>query len=296
MPKTVITRPRIACEIAADRVVAARAHEGTMLMDVHSARRLSEGALVPGLAAGNVVRPEEIRLAVADVLAAVGGRSRDLVVVIPDAAVRVMLLDFETLPDDPTEAAGIVRFRLRKSLPFDIDQAALSYQAHRGDGNIRVVAAVAPRAVIQEYEAIFTDLGYAPGVVLPSMLATLGVVSGERPTMVVKIDRGTITVAIVDGAELRLFRTLENPGGARVHGPQVASEIYPSVVFFEDTFGEHIEGILVSGASAAEIAPALQEQSNARVQDLPLGRYVTGELPADVPGWSLAGVAGALLG
>ncbi len=296
MPQTVSPRPRVACEIAADRVVAARAHEGSLLMDLHSSRRLSEGALLPGLAPGNVVRRDEIRLAVSDVLAAVGGRGHDLVVVIPDAAVRVMLLDFESLPDDPAEAAGIVRFRLRKSLPFDIDQSALSYQARRSDGNIRVVAAVAPRTVIQEYEALFTELGYAPGVVLPSMLATLGVVSGERPTMVVKIDRGTITVAIVDGAELRLFRTLENPGGARLNGPQVASEIYPSVVFFEDTFGEHIEGILVSGAAAEEVAPALQEQSSARVQDLPLGRYVTGELPADVPGWSLAGVAGALLG
>jgi type IV pilus assembly protein PilM len=296
MPQTVRTRPRIACEIAADRVVAARAHEGAMLMDVHSTRRLSDGTVVPGLAPGNVLHKEELRLAVSDVLATVGGRTRDLMVIIPDAAVRVMLLDFESLPEDPAEAAGIVRFRLRKSLPFDIDQAALSYQAHRGEENIRVVAAVAPRAVIQEYESVFVDLGYSPGVVLPSMLATLGVVSGERPTMVVKIDRGTITVAIVDGDELRLFRTLENPGGARVNGAQVASEIFPSVVFFEDTFGEHIEGILVSGASASEIAPALQEQSNARVQDLPLARYVTGDLSPDVPGWSLAGVAGALLG
>ncbi len=296
MPMTVRTRPRIACEIAADRVVAARAHEGSRLLDVHSTRRLSAGAVVPNLSASNIARSDELRLAASDVLAAVGGRTRDLVVVIPDAAVRVMLLDFETLPEDAAEASGIVRFRLRKSLPFDIDQAALSYQAHRSEGNIRVVAAVAPRPVIQEYEEIFTGLGYAPGIVLPSMLATLGVVGGERPTMVVKIDRGTITVAIVDGAELRLFRTLENPGGARLSGAQVASEIYPSVVFFEDTFGEHIEGILISGTPAAEIAPALQEQSSARVQDLPLGRYVTGDLPPEVPGWLLAGVAGALLG
>lgn len=296
MPLSPKHRPRIACEIAADRVVAGRAREGAMLMDVYSTRRLSEGAVVPGLGAGNVLRKDELRLAVSDVLAAVGGRARDAVVIIPDAAVRVMLLDFDALPEEPAEAAAIVRFRLRKSLPFDIDQAALSYQARRSEGAIRVVAAVAPRAVIHEYESVLAELGYSPGVVLPSMLATLGVVGGERPTMVVKVDRGTITVAIVDGAELRLFRTLESPGGARINGQQVASEIYPSVVFFEDTFGEHIEGILVSGAAASDIAPALQEQSNARVQDLPVARYVSGDLPSDVPGWSLAGVAGALLG
>ena len=41
---------------------------------------------------------------------------------IPDAAVRVLLLDFDTLPEKTTEAEPIVRFRLRKSVPFDADQ------------------------------------------------------------------------------------------------------------------------------------------------------------------------------
>lgn len=296
MPQNLSPRPRIACEIAADRVVAARAQEGASLMEVYSTRRLSEGAVVPGLASGNVARPDELRLAVSDVLNAVGGRTRDVIVVIPDAAVRVMLLDFDTLPENAVEAAGVVRFRMRKSLPFDIDQAALSYHAHRTEAGIRVVAAVAPRPVVQEYESLFTELGYAPGVVLPSTLASLGIVSGEQPTMVVKLDRGTLTVAIVDGPELRLFRTIENPGGTRIDGPQIATEIYPSVVFFEDTFGAHLDGILVAGVAASDIGPALQEQSNARVQDMPTSRFVSGALPSDVPGWSLAGVAGALLG
>jgi type IV pilus assembly protein PilM len=296
MPETGRSRPRIACEVALDRVVAARAGEHGSLLDVYSTRTLSAGAVAPGLASGNVVRSDELRLAISDVLAAVGGRTRDLIAVVPDAAVRVMLLDFDTLPENQQEASSIVRFRLRKSLPFDIDQAALSYQARRSNGAVRVVAAVAPRAVIQEYESAFHDAGYAPGVVLPSMLATLGIVSSEKPTMVVKIDGVTITVAIVDGDELRLFRTLENPAGTRVTGAQIAAEIYPSVVFFEDTFGARIEGILVGGTSAADIAPALREQANARVQDLPGARYLSGTLTSDVPGWSLAAVAGALLG
>ncbi len=286
----------MACEVAADRVVAARAGERGSLVDVFSARTLSSGAVAPGLASGNVVRSDELRLAISDVLAAVGGNKRDVIAVVPDAAVRVLLLDFDTLPEQPQEAASVVRFRLRKSLPFDVDQAALSYQARPANGNLRVVAAVAPRAVIQEYEAAFHDAGYAPGVVMPSMLAALGIVDSQGPTMVVKVDGVTITVAIADRDELRLFRTLENPAGTRVNGTQLAAEVYPSVVFYEDTFGARIESILVAGVPVADVAPALQEQANARVQELPARRYLSGTLPADVPGWSLAGVAGALLG
>ena len=296
MPDARKTRPRIACEVAADRVVAARATENGSLVDVYSTRTLSAGAVAPGLAPANVVRRDELRLAISDVLAAVGGRTRDVIAVVPDASVRVLLLDFDTLPEDPQEAASIVRFRLRKSLPFDVDQAALSYQARRTNGALRVVAAVAPSTVIQEYESAFREAGYSPGVVLPSMLAALGIVDSEGPTMVVKVDGVTITVAIVDRDELRLFRTLENPAGTRVSGAQIGAEIYPSVVFYEDTFGAKVERILVAGVVAADIAPALQEHVNARVQDLPAARYLSGGLSADVPGWSLAGVAGALLG
>ncbi len=294
MPTSTSPRPRIACEIAADRVVAARAGDRNSMVETYTSRNLSRGVLAPGLASGNVLRGDELRNAISGALANVGGRSHDVTIVVPDAAVRVMLLDFDTLPDNAEEAASIIRFRLRKSLPFDIDQAALSYDAHRTNG-VRVVAAVAPRTIIEEYESAVRDSGYIPGVVLPSMIATLGIVTGERPTMVVKVDPGTVTVAIIDGDELRLLRTLENPAGMQISGAQLASDIYPSVVFFEDTFGEKIENILAGGTSPAELGAALQEQTTAKVRELPIGRYIGGTALSEVAPWTLSAVAGALV-
>ena len=47
---------------------------------------------------------------------------------VPDAAVRVLMLDFDSLPAKVQEAMPIVRFRLRKLMPFEVDDAAVSYQ------------------------------------------------------------------------------------------------------------------------------------------------------------------------
>ena len=47
---------------------------------------------------------------------------------------RVVLLDFDTLPSNPAEAEGVVRFRLKKSLPFDVDKAKVSYHAQTALG------------------------------------------------------------------------------------------------------------------------------------------------------------------
>ena len=176
MSETHISRPRIACEITADRVVAARAAEKALNLEAATAAPLAAGILTPGLQQANVTDRAKLLPMLRDALAAVAGRSRDVCVVIPDASTRVLLLDFETLPEKPVDADAVVRFRLKKSLPFDVDQAAVSFDRQGTTNPVRVVAAVTPRAVLEEYESLVRDAGYNPGAVLPSMLAVLGLV------------------------------------------------------------------------------------------------------------------------
>ena len=80
-----------------------------------------------------------------------------MIAIVPDAAVRVVLLEFDTLPADAEEALGVVRFRLKKSLPFDVDKAKVSYHAQKTSDGVRVVAAVALASVLEDYEAAFRE-------------------------------------------------------------------------------------------------------------------------------------------
>ncbi len=296
-------RPRMACEISASRVIAARASDDGSSLEAHTSRPLSAGSVAPGLSASNVNDREALRQAVRSALEVVVRRSKDVIVVLPDAAVRVVLLDFESFPEKESDAAALVRFRLRKTLPFDVEQAAVSYHLQGGAaeagraGGVSVVAAVAPLAVVAEYESAFTDAGYTPGVVMPSMVAALGVVDARRPTLVVKTDAITTTVAIVEQDQIRLIRTLENKPGAG--GEQLAEEIYPSVVFFQDSYGADLERVLVGGqvpVQGLEAALALQTGLKVRplVDDSRLSATLAGG--GSTPIGSLAGVTGALPG
>lgn len=298
MTSTNTTRPRLACEILSDRVVAGRAAEKRDYLELYTARPLPGGAVIPSLAAANVSDTVVLRQAVAEALAAVSGHSRDLIAVIPDAATRVFLLDFDTLPERSAEASAVVRFRLRKSLPFDVERAQVSFQARRSNGAVKVVAAVASLAVIEEYEALFRDSGYSPGVVVPSMLAALGPLEAGRPTLVAKVDAGSITVAIVERGELRLLRTLENPHGTAVGGRQLADQVHPSLVFFQDTYGAPIERILLAGTPLLDqVARELEGQAGIKVEPLLTSRYLGTSLSGDLePKSALAGVVGALVG
>ncbi|MEO6119635.1 MAG: hypothetical protein ABIP12_03010 [Terriglobales bacterium] len=291
------SRPRLACEISGERVIAARLNAAQSAIDVYSTRRLPTGTLLPGLSGTNVVHGEALRSAVASALEAVAGSLRDVMLIIPDAAVRVLLVDFDDLPAKHEDAAAVVRFRAKKSLPFDADSAALSFQVERGRRPVKVVAAFSPRDVIAEYEGIIADAGFIPGVVVPSIIATLGLVQADLPTMVVKVDGANTTVSIVDGQRLILLRTLEAPGRSTLTPQDIAANVLPSIVFFEDTYASKVDRVLLTGdAEMTALSASLQQETSVRVETL-AGPDLSGDGLGDtLPAAVLAPVAGGLLG
>ncbi|MGA8622288.1 MAG: hypothetical protein WB660_27680 [Candidatus Sulfotelmatobacter sp.] len=288
--------PKLACEIAADRVLAGRLGEDGRSLEACAASELAPGSVVPDLVENNLRQRDAVKGAVQATLQSVAGRTHDVIAVVPDAAVRVVLLEFDTLPSDSEEAASVVRFRMKKSLPFDVDKARVSYHAQKSNDGVRVVAAVALASVVEDYEIAFRDAGFSPGVVLPSMLAALGAAHGQRPTLIVKVDARTTSIAILNADQLQLFRTLENTRGVTITGEQLAEEVYPSVVFFQDTYHLNIDKIFVAGISdIGGAAPALRAQTGAEVQELVTSSQLGVATGGSVPRWRMAGVVGALI-
>ena len=289
---------KVACEIGVERVIAARASQAGDSIEVYTSRRLPPGTIAPGLLSANVLNHETLQQSIQGALSAVAGGGKDVIAILPDSAVRVLLLDFDTLPDKAVEAAAIIRFRLKKSLPFDVDHATLSYHAtsSNGSGTVKVVAAVSPREVVHEYEAMFRAAGYSPGIIMPSILATLGLVEADRPTMVVKVDALSTTVAIVDRQELVLLRTLDHPPRAGLNAQELTENVYPSITFFEDTYSSKIELLQLTGmAEIGGVASVLESETGVRTEEL-VTRSSGESLGDSIPGSMLAGVAGALLG
>lgn len=215
LPTTLGTRPRLAVELRREGVVAARAENATALLVAVSRASLPEGAVVSGLKAGNVADRTAVVAAFRQVLEAVAdkasGRGREITLVVPDAAVRVLLLDFDSLPGKPSEALPVVRFRLKKVLPFEAEDASVSYQImSTGKSGVRVLAVAMPRAVLGEYESVVREAGFEPGAVLPSTLAALaGLEFAETATLVVNAGPSGVTTAIVQGGVVLLHRSVD---------------------------------------------------------------------------------------
>ncbi|HVJ06198.1 MAG TPA: hypothetical protein VM578_11045 [Candidatus Saccharimonadales bacterium] len=289
--KNVIRLPQIACEVTPKGVAAVRLGNKSRTIDAMHSRALAAGVLTPALSTQNVQDAPALTEAIEQVLSAVGGRGRDVIAVLPDSAVRVTILDFDTLPERRQEADAAVRFRLRKSLPFDIEKAALSFDAQPTAHGLHVATSIVLRGVLEEYESAFRSAGCSPGVVLPSSLGALGAVNDESPTMLLKIAQDSTSVAVVNDGQLLLFRTLEGAETGVLTAERMADDIYPSLVYFQDNYGVSIGRLLVSGVQdLEEFASALQSQTGVSVKELIGPGIVDGNQRND-----FSGAIGALL-
>lgn len=206
-------------------------------------------------AAGRTKLVEAVRSA----LEAVVLKTREVTLIVPDSAVRVLLLDFDELPAKADEALPVVRFRLKKLLPFDADDAAVSYQiTGTSKGIVQVIAVAMPREVLADYENVVREAGFEPGAVLPSTLAALaGLSEGEIPLLVVNAGSEGVTTAIVKGNSLLLHRTVDL--GADPHG-LVRTDDPPVVPVNEQTSDSSIAAIAARLAAAGTRAPVVAAQ------------------------------------
>jgi type IV pilus assembly protein PilM len=211
LPTNLGTRPRLAVEIRPEGVVAARSDDAQGVVSAGAFGMFADGVLLPGLKAGNVGNMIAAVSTVRKALDAVALKERETTLVVPDAAVRVLLLDFDALPAKAAEALPVVRFRLKKLLPFDADDAVISYQVMSSvRGMVRVLAVAIPRDVLAEYESVVRDAGFLPGAVLPSTLAACaGMDEMDAAALLVNAGDNSVTTAIVQGGVLLLHRTVD---------------------------------------------------------------------------------------
>lgn len=289
-------RPKVACEIRPEGVVAARAGKkhGEMTM---AFAPLPEGALAPGLKVPNLADRHAVTSALESALGEVNTRSDAVTLVVPDAAARVLLLDFDTLPSKAQEALPVVRFRLRKMVPFDVEGSAVSYQvmAER-DGQLIALVTVMPGDVLEEYEGTLRDAGYEPGAVLPSTLAAAAAVDDESATLMVNHTGASVTTAITEGEEMLLHRWMDLPEEPLAREEELAQAVITALAWYEDTLKRLPSAMYYAGLGGA--SAAAQSRWAALVEPAPrivdLGVPELGSAITSVPAGVTAGVTGAL--
>lgn len=320
-------RPPAAVEVSPEGVLAAVRRGGALGSGLHGSGHrsgyssgngsgarldcgfsaLPAGAVVPGIETPNLRAPEKVANAIRDALGQVSPHSRAVTLVLPDTVVRVFVLDFDSLPPKAADALPVLRFRLRKMVPFDVEHAGVSYQVlSESKDECRVLAAILPGAVLAEYEGAVRAAGFEPGAVLPSSLAALEAVDSLEAILAANLSAQSLTTTIAAGEDLLLYRTLDLPNDADERIVEIQRGIAVAAAYFEDKLHVRPTRLYYAGnRTASEVAGWIDDPELAVVDLVARSEQGSGEGSEGGPengteiasgAGSLAGVAGALAG
>ncbi len=218
---------------------------------------LERGAIVLSPLEDNIRRADLVASQIAFIAPVQDVRKRrPAALILPDYAARVTVLDFDAFPVKPDEQLALVRFRLKKTLPFDIDSAAVSYFAQPAPSSAapqraEVVAVSVAFEIIARYEALLRAAAFHPGEVTTSALAALPMFREQGPSVIAKLAGRVLTVMVVLGGSLKLFRCVEMEDTSE---EDVLRVLQPTFAYLEDELKAPDASLVLCGFSPGALA------------------------------------------
>jgi hypothetical protein len=239
---------------------------GRAVIAAHASEPLPGQAVVPALNAHNVRDRAAAAAAIAQVLERIG-RPRRIALVLDDPVAKVSLVKLQQVPSRPQELDQVIRWQVRKSAPFAIEEAQVSFAngLRTADGQEFIVT-LARRDVIAEHEALCAEAGAHAGLVDISTFNVVNTVllGGTAPAgdwLLVNMAPGWESIAIMRGSELIFFRNR----GADGEGT-MADLVHQTAMYYEDRLGGGGFGrVLLCGAATAGEGELLRRNLSERL-------------------------------
>ena len=270
--------PDVAIEIDHGHVGAARLiwRGGQAMIGAHATEQLPAGAVVPSLATLNMPDVPLVSQAIRRVLAQLGAKATRVALVIPDTVAKVSLLKLENVPAQAADLQEIVRWQVRKSAPFPIEQAVLSVTpgAASPEGGHELVVSLARADVVQQYEQACQMAGAHAGLVDLATFAVInGILAGQSAPsgdwLLVHVTDSYLTLAVIRDRSLLFFRNRSDEGEGTL-----ADLIHQTAMYYEDRLhGSGFARVLIAGAArlpsgAETVRRGLEERLGLNVESV----------------------------
>ena len=161
------------------------------------------------------------------------------------------VLEFDSFPTDPKEQLSLVRFRMKRSVPFDVESAVVGFypQGTKGKGTDVVVVAAALE-IVARYEAPFRAAGLHPGLVTTSGIAMIDLERSPDISVIARLSGRVLTVLVLQAGAVKLVRTVEL---ADTSHEEIVGVLLPTMAFIEDQFHARPARVLFCGLGDVDV-------------------------------------------
>jgi len=173
---------------------------------------------------------------------------------VPDSIARVSLVDLTEVPARAGELDRLLRWQLRKSVPFPIAEARVShFVAHSEPGRTTVAVVLARKDVLAEYEAVAAALDVHAGIVdlasfnVANAVLSTGVPAGD--SLLICLAADATSLAVFRGDHLMFYRH-RAPAGDE----SVGTLVHQTAMFHVDRLGgKTFDRVWLSGGAAQPV-------------------------------------------
>jgi len=210
---------------------------------------LPAGAVTPSLTSTNIVDPDAVARALGAACQSLGLKPKRVALVIPDVAAKVSLVRFEQTPSRREDLNQLIRWQVKKSTPFPVEDACLSYTpGARSDSGSEFAVVVSRREIVREYEGVCEKVGIEAGLVDICTFAVINLfLSSNLGTagdwLVVHMRPEYTSIAILRRDDMMFFRN-------RAEGDAEALEdvVHQTAMYYQDRLeGRGFSRILLGG-------------------------------------------------
>ena len=266
--------PSAAVEISARRVTVAviAQHGGTRVLSGYGGEALPPGAVEPALNAPNIHDAGALASVIGSALDKLPARPKRIALVLPDSVGKLSLLRFEKIPEKEQDLDQLIRWQVRKSAPFKIEDAQVAWVPGIAlpAGGREYVVTVARRDIIESYERACEAAGVYPGIVdlasvnlINAVLGAEGRAAQSADWLLVHLASDYSTLAVVRGGDVIFFRTRPSE-----RDDDLADLVHQTAMYHEDRLGGGgFSRVVLAGASSRgpEAAERLRRELEARI-------------------------------
>ncbi len=196
----------------------------------------------------NIAEWEPVACALKDLWSRNRNRSPKICLLLQDRTALAFQMNLESVPENHEECLDVVRFKLKKSVPFRIEDAQISYFVDSGASDYRStnlwVTVMNSQVLCQYEELIQSTVGSECGLVDLATFNLMNLAHSEIQAqgwaqddhLYVNLNRSYISLAITQKDRLMFFRSRELERHAGIMEEAMA-EIHPTMMFYLDKLG-----------------------------------------------------------
>ena len=204
---------------------------------------MASGAVRVSLREPNIIDPLAFSDAVRSAHNLLLHNGTRLSITLPDAVGRIMMLDVEGRFKSRAEGLDIIRWKLKKNIPFDIADTHLDYQQLklRENGDMALMVALVSRAVIGQYEELLVSAGFIPARIdfnSFNLYRTFENRLGHQDDVaIISFYDSTLSILVFADGVLE-FQRVKDLSGSRGVDSRVYMEINSSLMVYRERFPE----------------------------------------------------------